>query len=305
MAFDKTGTLTHGKPDVVELVELSAGEAELLRTAASVERFSGHPLALAVVQAADGRRLELGEATALQSVTGRGVRAVLDGALVQIGSMKLFAALPEHVRARAEELQQAVMIVSRDEDFLGLIGLADTIRAEARETLEALEALKVKHMVMLTGDNARVAAAVAQGLAIDEIRADLLPKQKKDVMADLSERFRYTAMVGDGVNDAPAMARASVGIAMGGAGTDVALETADVVLMADDLSKLPFAVSLSRSARRVIRQNLWLALGVVALLIPAATFDFAGIGVAVLVHEGSTLVVVANALRLLRYPASG
>jgi Cd2+/Zn2+-exporting ATPase len=308
MAFDKTGTLTRGQPEVVELVPMSVGETELLRTAASVERLSGHPLAQAVVRTAEARGLELGEATSLESVMGRGVRAVLDGALVEIGSTKLFDMLPEVVRAGAEGLQQAgrtVMIVSREGRFLGVIGLADTVRAETQETLEALRTLKVDHTVMLTGDNVRVATEIAKYLAIDEIRAELLPEQKKEVMEDLSKRFRYTAMVGDGVNDAPAMARASVGIAMGGAGTDVALETADVALMADDLSKLPFAVSLSRAGRRVIRQNLWLALGVVALLIPSALFDLAGIGSAVLVHEGSTLIVVANALRLLRYPASG
>ena len=305
MAFDKTGTLTRGQPEVVEIVPMASDETELLRIAGSVERLSGHPLAEAVVRAAEAREIELGEAASLESITGRGVRASLDGAVVEIGSTKLFPELPDDVRAAAEGLEGAgrtVMIVSRARRFLGLIGMADTVRAEARETLETLRKLRVEHTIMLTGDNQGVAAAVAASLPLDEIRAELLPEQKKDVLDDLGSRFRYTAMVGDGVNDAPAMARASVGIAMGGAGTDVALETADVALMADDLSKLPFAVSLSRSARRVIRQNLWMALGVVALLVPSALFDVAGIGTAVLVHEGSTLIVVANALRLLSYP---
>jgi Cd2+/Zn2+-exporting ATPase len=154
---------------------------------------------------------------------------------------------------------------------------------------------------MLTGDNEIVGQAIAQAVGLDEVRSGLLPEDKVKAMEELAQSYGQVAMVGDGVNDAPAMARATVGIAMGGAGTDVALETADVALMADDLSKLPFAVALSRASKDVIRQNLWVSLGVVALLIPATLSGWAGIGVAVLIHEGSTLLVVINALRLLAY----
>jgi Cd2+/Zn2+-exporting ATPase len=157
---------------------------------------------------------------------------------------------------------------------------------------------------MLTGDNDRVGQAVGAAVGLDEVRAGLLPEDKVKAVDDLVHEFRYVAMVGDGVNDAPAMARATVGIAMGGAGTDVALETADVALMADDLSRLPFAVELSRAARRVIHQNLFVSLGVVAVLIPATLLGWAGIGWAVSIHEGSTVVIVMNALRLLRFEAT-
>ena len=193
------------------------------------------------------------------------------------------------------------MLVKAGDRFLGILALADIPRAGVRDVLDRLHQIGIRKTIMLTGDNERVARAVADSIGLDEVKADLLPEDKVRVMEELNQRYEQVAMVGDGVNDAPAMARATVGIAMGGAGTDVALETADVALMADDLGKLPFAVSLSRASRRIIRQNLWVSLGVVALLIPFTLFGWAGIGFAVLVHEGSTLVVVINALRLLRY----
>jgi Cd2+/Zn2+-exporting ATPase len=186
-------------------------------------------------------------------------------------------------------------------DFLGLIALADTPRPEARGALVRLNELGIRKTIMLTGDNERVAAAIARELGLTDFEANLLPEQKVEAIKALLAKYRQVAMVGDGVNDAPALAQATVGIAMGGAGTDVALETADVALMANDLSKLPFAVGLSRQARRVIRQNLIVSLAVIALLIPAGLFGLVGIGVAILLHEGSTLAVVANALRLLGF----
>jgi len=167
--------------------------------------------------------------------------------------------------------------------------------------LERLHQTGIRKTIMLTGDNERVGRAIADAVGLDEVKAGLLPEDKVQAMEELAQRYGQVAMVGDGVNDAPAMARATVGIAMGGAGTDVALEAADVALMGDDLSRLPFAVALSRASKRIIRQNLWVSLGVVALLVPATLFGWAGIGVAVLIHEGSTLVVVLNALRLLAY----
>jgi Cd2+/Zn2+-exporting ATPase len=179
--------------------------------------------------------------------------------------------------------------------------LADTPRVGAREMLERLHRLGIRKTIMLTGDNEMVGQAIARAVGLDEVKAGLLPEDKVKVMEELAQSHGQVAMVGDGVNDAPAMARATVGIAMGGAGTDVALETADVALMGDDLGKLPFVVALSRRSRAVIRQNLWMSLGVVAMLIPATLMGWAGIAVAVLIHEGSTLVVVVNALRLLAY----
>jgi len=306
IAFDKTGTLTIGKPEITDIVSFNGSENDLLATAAAVESRSAHPLAQAVVAEAKKRGLNWNEAKQVESVTGKGLRAELEGQKIAIGNSKLFdgEVLPETVRLEADRLRdkgQTIMLVKAGDRFLGILALADIPRAGVRDVLDRLHQIGIRKTIMLTGDNERVARAVADSIGLDEVKADLLPEDKVRVMEELNQRYEQVAMVGDGVNDAPAMARATVGIAMGGAGTDVALETADVALMADDLGKLPFAVSLSRASRRIIRQNLWVSLGVVALLIPFTLFGWAGIGFAVLVHEGSTLVVVINALRLLRY----
>lgn len=193
------------------------------------------------------------------------------------------------------------MIVKRERTFLGIIALADRPRKSAASTIKKLKALGIQALVMITGDNERVAAAISKKVGLTDFRASLLPDEKVEAIKKLLEQHRSVAMVGDGVNDAPAMTKATVGIAMGAGGSDVALETADVALMADDLSKLPFAVALSRQSRRIIKQNLIVALGVIALLIPATLIGLAGISIAIVFHEGSTLVVVANALRLLNF----
>ena len=307
IAFDKTGTLTVGKPRVTDVVAINADESSLLAVSAAVESRSAHPLAQAVVMEAKQRGLSWSEAGDVEAVTGKGLRAVVDGKKVAIGNVKLFdgEAIPEAIRQHTERLQtegKSIMLIQTDGSFLGVVGLADTPRDGVKQVLERLQQIGISKTIMLTGDNERVGRAIADAIGLDEVKAGLLPEDKVKAMDELGRRYGQVAMIGDGVNDAPAMARATVGIAMGGAGTDVALETADVALMADDLSKLPFAVALSRASRRIIRQNLWVSLGVVALLIPATLFGWAGIGLAVLVHEGSTLVVVINALRLLAYP---
>ena len=314
IAFDKTGTLTEGKPRVTDVVPFDgAAEDELLRTAVAVERLSDHPLAQAVVRFGEERAVAPDEAHDLQSLTGRGVRAVLggeDGSLAEpvfIGKDDLFAEvegppLPDAVRESVERLEaegRTTMIVRRGDRYLGVLGLMDTPREAARETIARLRELGITRMVMISGDNQRVAEAVAGAVGLDEARGDLMPDDKVETIKQLSREAKV-AMVGDGVNDAPAMANATVGIAMGAAGSDVALETADVALMADDLRHLPFAVGLSRKTRGIIRQNLWMSLGMVAFLVPATIFGL-GIGPAVALHEGSTLVVVFNALRLLAY----
>ena len=306
IAFDKTGTLTIGKPKLTDAVAVSGNEERLLTVAAALESRSAHPLAQAVVAAAKERGLSWSEAGEVEAVTGKGVRAEFDGKKIIIGNAKLFdgQSIPEAVQQHALRLQtegKTIMLIQVDGQFLGILGLADTPREDVRGVLERLHQLGIRKTIMLTGDNEGVGRAIANTVGLDEVKAGLLPEDKVKAMQDLEQHYGQVAMVGDGVNDAPAMARATVGIAMGGAGTDVALETADVALMADDLSKLPFAVALSRAARRIIRQNLWVSLGVVALLIPATLFGWVGIGVAVLIHEGSTIVVVLNALRLLTY----
>ena len=308
IAFDKTGTLTEGKPRVTDVVPASgATEDELLATAVAVERLSDHPLAKAVVQHGEAEGVTPAEATGLQSITGRGIGAELGGEPVYIGKDDLFAEvegppLPETVRQTVERLEtdgRSTMIVRRGERYLGVLGLMDTPREAAKETIARLREIGIERMVMISGDNQRVAEAVARAVGLDEARGDLMPDDKVETIKALSREAKV-AMVGDGVNDAPAMANATVGIAMGAAGSDVALETADVALMADDLRHLPFAVGLSRKTRGIIRQNLWLSLGMVAFLVPATIFGL-GIGPAVALHEGSTLVVVFNALRLLAY----
>ena len=310
IAFDKTGTLTEGAPRVTDVVP-AAGvtEAELLTAAVAVERLSDHPLARAVAAYGDAQGTERLVAEDLESVTGFGVRAAIAGEAVAVGKTALFddaGGVPEALARETQRLEvdgRTTFVVQRAGRFLGVVGLMDAPRDAARDALAQLRGLGITRMVMLSGDNQRVADAVARAVGIDEARGDLLPDDKVAAVKALAGAGGV-AMVGDGVNDAPAMAHATVGIAMGAAGSDVALETADVALMGDDLAQLPFAVGLSRTTRGIIRQNLWLSLGMVAFLVPATLFGL-GIGPAVALHEGSTLVVVFNALRLLAYKAEG
>ncbi len=311
IAFDKTGTLTKGKPEVTDVVAMTNDQLandKLLALAAAVESRSTHPLAQAVVRAAQTRGLVLPTVDVVEALTGRGMRAKLDGARVVIGNLKLLAAekiaMDDATRQRVESLERegkTTMVVARGSTILGIIALADTPRAEAQDTLARLRALGIRQMIMLTGDNERVAATMAKHIGLSDYRANLFPEDKVTAIHELNTQFGAVAMVGDGVNDAPALANATVGIAMGGAGTDVALESADIALMGDDLSKLPFAVGLSRATRAVIRQNLAIALGVIGVLIIASVSGFVSLGIAILIHEGSTLAVVGNALRLLRF----
>ncbi|EMI29052.1 heavy metal translocating P-type ATPase [Rhodopirellula europaea] len=311
IAFDKTGTLTEGEPKVTD-VRTAEGvdETELLRTAIAVEDLSKHPLAKAVVR--DGKtRLGDGSAvpnaTDLQSITGRGIQATVEGDIVYVGKDDLFAEvdgppLPDSIREIVESLEEngrTTMIVRRGDRYLGVIGLMDTPREASKRTISRLRELGIKRMIMISGDNQKVADAVAKEVGLDEARGDLMPDDKVNEIKKLQSEGGV-AMVGDGVNDAPAMASASVGIAMGAAGSDVALETADVALMADNFDHLPLAIGLSRSTKSIIRQNLWMSLGMVAFLVPATILGL-NIGPAVALHEGSTLVVVFNALRLLAY----
>ena len=310
IAFDKTGTLTEGRPRLTDVVTHDgAQERELLRTAVAVERLSDHPLAAAVVRDAADRVDGTGTgAQGLESITGRGVRARLDGSPVYIGKDDLFGEidgppLPGGLRSEVERLElggRTTMIVRHGDRYLGVLGLMDTSRRSAAPVVADLRRIGISRMIMISGDNQRVADAVAGDLGLDDAWGDLMPEDKVSSIKTLREQEGKVAMVGDGVNDAPAMATATVGIAMGAAGSDVALETADVALMADDLARLPFAVGLSRATSRIIKQNLYVSLGIVALLIPATLLGL-GIGPAVSVHEGSTLLVVVNALRLLAF----
>jgi len=314
MAFDKTGTLTEGRPRIVDLEPVDgSSEQELLAVAVAVESLSDHPLAAAIARDGGARLggLALPAASGLRNLIGRGVGAKIDGQPVWIGKVEMFGAdgvpaLGAAASAAAEGLRErgrTTMVVRMGGRDLGAIGLLDTPRAGAREALQALRGLGIERMIMISGDHRKVAEAIAADVGLDEAWGDLMPEDKVEAIRELRREARV-AMVGDGVNDAPAMANATVGIAMGAAGSDVALETADVALMADDLRHLPFAVGLSRQTRRIIRQNVFVSLGVVAILIPATILGL-GIGPAVAMHEGSTLLVVFNALRLLAYRDAG
>lgn len=309
IGMDKTGTITRGRPEIESIiVEHALDENELLRVAGALEHQSTHPIAKAITRTVQARRLTCPVASELRDDAGFGVTAMLEGETVQVGGTRLLEQpsleASEALTRKIEEVQAAgltVMLVARADQLLGVIGLSDQPRAEARNVISRLHKQGVKLVVMLTGDNDAVAQRVGKETGVDAIRSNLLPEDKIEVIQTLRRRKKAVAMVGDGVNDAPALAAATVGIAMGASGTAVALETADVALMADDLTKLPFTIGLSRRVRRTIQQNFVVSLGVIAVLVPVAALGLTPIWIAVLFHEGSTLVVVANALRLLAY----
>lgn len=310
IAFDKTGTLTEGKPKLTVAIPYKKVDLqELLETTAAVEKLSDHPLAAAIVE---GAVLQLGHddfpsAKDLTAITARGVKASLNGDNIYIGNRLLMkettcAEVPQSIDEEMNKLEvkgQTPMIVYKNQAYLGIVAVMDVERSEAKDTLSKLKKLGIKEMVMLTGDHQSVATAVASKIGIPEARGNMLPEDKVAAIKELTASHKYVAMVGDGVNDAPALAYANVSIAMGAAGSAVALETADIALMADRLDKLPFAIKLSRKTNQIIKQNLWISLGMVAILVPLTISGIASIGPAVVAHEGSTLVVVLNALRLL------
>lgn len=312
IAFDKTGTLTEGRPTLTHAIPFGTiTKTHLLKVAVAVEALSDHPLAAAIVA---GGRKELGaidiiEAENLKALIARGIQADWDGSVVHIGNRRLFEELtgvsvPEDIDQKMSELESdghTAMIVHQANEYLGIISAMDVARPEAISTLAALKKIGIKRMVMLTGDNQKVADSIAKSIGITDPLGSLLPEDKVTAIEQLKEQLGGVAMVGDGVNDAPAMAKSTVGIAMGAAGSDVALETADIALMADKLDNLPFAIGLSRKAKLIIKQNLIISLGMVALLVPLTMMGTIAIGPAVVGHEGSTVIVVLNALRLLKY----
>jgi Cd2+/Zn2+-exporting ATPase len=309
MAFDKTGTLTKGQFEVTDVLPLNSTSADdLLTFAAAVELQSNHPLAIAVVRAARTQNLMLPTADGLENVPGRGVRSQVNGEAVWIGSLKLFREadfqISESIRDIVMKLEndgKTTMVISRDGDIVGVLGLSDVPRPNVKPVLIRLRKLGIKHLIMLTGDNQQVAKQISAMIGLSDVEAELLPEDKLKTIQRLQKKFGAVAMTGDGVNDAPALAAATVGISLGGAGTAVALETADVALMADDLGNLPFAVGLSRASRSIIQQNLIISLGVIVLLIVTSVLGLVQLSWAVVLHEGSTIVVVLNALRLLGY----
>jgi Cd2+/Zn2+-exporting ATPase len=330
VAFDKTGTLTHGQLTVTDVVPASGESREsVLSVAASLEARSEHPIAEAIVEAADESAVDTDDVSAFESLTGKGVRADLNGETYFAGKPALFEELglafesdqpvsdggvavedaggDDLVAASAETIEalqadgKTVILVGTRERILGVVAVADEVRPDAKRTVERLHELGVERIVMLTGDNEVTARAVGEMAGVDEVRAELLPEEKAETVAALDEAFGGVMMVGDGVNDAPALATATVGVAMGAAGTDTAVESADIALMGDELSKLPYLYALSRKANGVIRQNIWASIGVKALLAVGVPFGLVNVAVAVVVGDmGMSLGVTTNALRLAR-----
>ena len=301
VAFDKTGTLTVGEPAVSEIIPFSADENDMLRMTASVEHFSQHPLARAIVRAAEERKLRLEPAADFQSITGGGAQAKVGGRSWLVGSPTLFRSRNIHLQGlddRIESLQQdgnTVVGVAVDGSVVGLIAIRDRIRAEAVELVGELHRQGLR-TIMLTGDNARTGNAVARIVGIDDVRAELKPDDKVAVVKELAAQSPVL-MVGDGVNDAPALAAATCGMAMGAAGADAAIEAADIALMKDDLRKVLIALRYGEVARAVSRQNIVLSIVVLAAMIPMAVLGVINVATAVIVHEVAELLAVANGLR--------
>jgi Cd2+/Zn2+-exporting ATPase len=307
IALDKTGTLTRGRPTVIEVLPLADHtEAQLLSRAASLETQADHPLARAIVEHARSRNIPLTAVTDLRVLPGKGAQGQIDGRDYWLGSHRYLEERARETPEIHEALEQrsragqTVVVVGNHHHVCGLIALADTIRPESAEAIRQLKALGIKPVVMLTGDNRPTADVLAARAGVDEVRADLLPEDKVSVIADLVSRHGMTAMVGDGINDAPALARASIGIAMGVAGSDAAIETADIALLADDLRKIPWLILHSRRASAIIRQNISLSLAVKAVFVVLTFAGHASLWAAIAADMGVTLVVVGNALRLLQ-----
>jgi Cd2+/Zn2+-exporting ATPase len=318
IAFDKTGTLTQGDTQLTDVVVRDGvvTDDELLSLAAAVQARSEHHLARATVTAAEAESLNVPSGRRFQSVAGKGVRADVDDGTVHIGNRSYFETVLgdapidglepglERLRTLEAEGKTSVLVARErgsDVTVLGWLAFTDTVRPGATEMIDDLRSLGVEHIVMLTGDNERVAQRIADEVGIDEVQAELLPEEKVATIEDLVGRYENVAMVGDGVNDAPALATATLGIAMGGAGTDVALETADVVLMGDDLSRIPYVLGLGRKTRRTLTVNLAIAFGAIALMVGTILLRGIPLPLAVVGHEGSTVLVSLNGLRLLGY----
>lgn len=312
LATDKTGTITKGQPRVTRIVPLnSAPENEILRIAAAIDVHSDHPLAQAVVKHALDKGIEFPRSQNYQSRSGRGAEAELDGHHYFVGNYRFTHELAvcsdeiERTLAEIEGEAQSVIVVGHkphgdcNGEVLGVLAVGDAIRENAAEAVRALHAAGIRQVVMLSGDNQRTVDAIARQVGIDEAQGDLLPDAKVERVRELTKRHQHVGMIGDGVNDAPAMAAASVGIAMGAAGTDTAIETADMALMQDDLSKVAEAIRLGHRTVRVIQANIAFALGVKAIFLVLALTGHTSLWLAILADTGATLIVIANALRLL------
>jgi Cd2+/Zn2+-exporting ATPase len=322
IAFDKTGTLTAGKLQVTEIIPVAGySENEVLQLAAALESRSEHPIGEAIALAAKERNLSWQEAVNVRAEVGRGIVGEVAGKKVLVGKATFIRQQVSHfppelveISDRLDEINTLVWVAQADGAYkpcprragsaphkvIGLIAVADTIRPESARLIKQLKQLNIEQIVLLTGDNQRTANSVAQSLGIDEVYAEVLPEDKLTVIKHLKQKYQNVAMVGDGINDAPALAAATVGIAMGGAGNDVALETADIVLMSDRLEKLARAISLGRRSNHIVKQNITFALSFIGILLLANFVGSINMPLGVIGHEGSTVLVTLSGLRLLR-----
>ena len=307
IALDKTGTLTEGRPEVKEVVALSGHtDNELLDIAAAIEARSQHPLAAAIVRHAESLGLRPKPADDFQAISGKGATATLAGQRYWIGSHRAFEERGQETPEMHDRLEQlaarghSVVVIANDEYVCGLIALGDTVRANAKDALAALHRAGISRIVMLTGDNPSAAASVAVAVGVDDVRAELLPEDKVAAIEALVAEHGQVGMIGDGVNDAPAMARATLGIAMGAVGTDTALETADIALMSDDLSRVAWLIRHSQRTLKIVRQNIAASLAAKLVFVILTFLGQATLWMAIAADMGVTLIVILNALRLLR-----
>ena len=306
VAFDKTGTLTKGEPAVVSVTALGGHtETELLEIVAAMEAHSGHPLAKSITAYAQQKGIRPAAASGFEIIQGKGATATVKGERYWLGSHRYLEERKQETKEVHEMLEtmtssgRSVVIVGDEKHVCGFIALADTVRLESRQALEALRGEGIEHLVMLTGDNKGTADAIAKELGLDEVYAELLPQDKVSVIEKLVSRYGAVAMVGDGVNDAPALAASTMAVAMGAAGSDAAIETADAALMSDDLLKLPWLMRHSRRSLRIIRQNIGLSLLTKAAFVLLTFLGYASLWSAITADMGVSLIVIFNALRLL------
>ncbi len=305
IAFDKTGTLTQGRPVVTDVIITNGdSEARFLGLAAGIEKWSEHPLAKAVVEKANG--FELMTSIHFKALVGRGAQAEIEGQTMYIGNVRLFEDLGydlaphEEVLVNLEQQGKTVMLLGTQNLILGMIAVADTLRENSSEAISALHRAGMKHISMLTGDNSRVAGAIAKKLDLDTFYSDLLPEDKVTTVKKIANEYSKMVMVGEGVNDAPALAAATVGVVMGVAGSDVALETADVALMTDDLGKLAYLIKLSHKTVANIKQNITFSISIKIGFLLLLSLGMANLWLAVLADMGASLLVTFNGMRLMR-----
>ncbi|MHA1271953.1 MAG: heavy metal translocating P-type ATPase [Promethearchaeota archaeon] len=302
VAFDKTGTLTKGKPIITDIIALEGDQNYILQLAYSIEKFSEHPLAKAIIEKAKEKNINALEITDFSAIAGYGVKARIQNSPIYIGKLRLFDEICDTSQCidlinKLGEEGKTIMLIGNKNKILGIIAIRDEIRPKARFVVKELKNMNIT-VFMITGDNIKTANAIAKELDIENVKADLKPEEKLRIIKKLEQKYGKVAMVGDGINDAPALARATVGIAMGAAGTDVAIEAADIALMGDDIIKVSYAINLGKRAKKISLQNIIFSIIILIILIPSAFLGWIDITMAVIFHEASELLAVANGLRV-------